>query len=115
MKRILAFVMALVLCLGLCACAGSVAGGADLSAQEKRLLGSWSDGEYDYFTLLSSGAVLCDYSLAEATDENDVYYGHWEVEDGFLILYPEKDNEAMVYKIVDNNTLMHKGCPYTRQ
>ncbi len=113
MKKILAFVLALVLCVCLGACGANASG---LSQQEKGLVGVWRDTDGDTeFTLLSSGMVLYDYAPDEAVEETDVYYGHWEAESGYLITYAEKDNEAVVYQIVNSKTLMNKGCTYTKQ
>lgn len=112
MKKTLSLILALVLCIGLCAC------GSDKPANKEDLVGQWVTEEGVGFVLLSSGNVVKHASLADAVNVSvGITAGTWEVEGEYLIIITENYNvsaNAWVYKISGNNTLERDGVIYTK-
>ena len=122
MKKALSLLLALVLCLSLCACGSSNDASKTLSNDEiyeKALVGEWSSHEKSGFVLLSSGKVLQYSNLSGAADNvsSGISAGTWEVENGYLIIFTENYNayqSAWVYRIIDTSTLERNGVKYSK-
>ena len=119
MKKALSLILALVLCLSLCACNNTNDTSDNLSNDEKALVGEWSSFEEGGFVLLSSGKVLRHRNLSGAADDvtSGIIAGTWEVENGYLIIFTENYNayqSASVYRIIDNSTLERNGVKYSK-
>jgi hypothetical protein len=114
MKKVVSLILALVLCLGLCACGGN----SDASSNNEALVGQWVSPDDTGFVLLSSGNVVKHASLADAINVSvGITAGTWEVEGEYLIIITENYNvsrNAWVYKITDDHTLEHNGVIYTK-
>ena len=120
MKRALSLILALVMCLALCACGTSSNG---LSKEEINLVGAWSGSDnHAGFVLLSSGKALFNASNLDKEADSGHFSssGTWEVEGDYLIIHFETlfaggsvDN-AQVYKIISNNEVISGQVTYTK-
>lgn len=119
MKRILAMILALVLCLGLCAC------GEEKNDHTQTYVGGWTNGE-DEFILMKNGKALLDYSSLEDAANEEITdmsayasAGTWNVDGEYLIIYFEDwssgEDIAQVFKIEDSSTLSGGGTVYTKR
>ena len=116
MKKAISLMLVLVLCLCLYACGGDT--------EVKTMAGEWesSDGPTG-FVLLSSGNVVMECCSLETSAQtgNYEYSGIWEVEGDYLIIHYDvlidkgSIRQAMVYKIVDENTVVANNVEYTRK
>ncbi len=114
MKKAVSLILALVLCLGLCACGGK----SDASSNSEALVGQWVSPDGTGFVLLSSGNVVKHASLEDAVDVSvGITAGTWEVEGEHLIIITENYNAsktAWVYKITGDQTLERNGVTYSK-
>ena len=112
MKKVISFVLVLVLCVSLCACGGKV------KVSNEELIGQWVSSDGTGFVLLESGNVVKHASLEEAVDVSvGITAGTWEVEDGYLIIITDNYNvsaNAWVYKITSKTTMERNGVTYTK-
>lgn len=105
MKKYIAFVMALVLCVSLCACGGETSA---LSKEEMALVGEWLDA-----TSSQNDMVLTDSGRGLSYGESDsgaAFY--WEVFEGKLYIYygfDEGDVRSKRYTISGDQLLNSYG------
>jgi hypothetical protein len=102
MKKVIAMVLVMVLAFCLCAC------GSALSAQEKKLVGTWvCEKSGEGFVLCDSGNYVKTDSLDKMSESGDnKIAGFWEVEEGYVIIYTEyysTSRNAKVYRITENS------------
>ena len=63
MKKVISLLLALVMCLSLCACGGGTDTAStnevngNSSSAEKAIIGAWNMGEYDVFVFSEDGKV----------------------------------------------------------
>ena len=116
MKKVISLILALVLCLSLCACGGSV--------DSDKLVGEWesSDGPTGFVLLESGNVIMGCYSLEQASQTgNHEYSGTWEVEGDYLIIHYEalieggSIRQAVVYEITDKDTVVSNYVEYTKK
>ena len=107
MKKVIILILALILCLSLCACNFESSG---LSRKEKALVGTWLDSDHNpALHLLPSGNWVVCGSFDAASEMAGTYRsGTWEVADGYLIFHRVDEDlgtTANVWKILSNDRI----------
>ena len=114
MKKLLALIMVLVLCLSLCACGGKKDDGRKLTSQEKKYVGTWRC-DLSNLELCSDGVMhKWYYSESDLAPMNETA-GTWKLRGNEIVVYYDWNGGSSFdrYKI-DGDTLKIRDSVYTK-